>query len=191
MEDVRTVSILLLGDPGCGKSTLLARLSQGQHALKVPGPLPTLHDLDQPFIFEVSMYNRPYRFEFFDTSSPQNYTLLQPDFVILSYDITDRRSLINVPQVWRKDVTRHYRRDGEDPPLMMLGLKRDARVEEEGVIYPQEGYRIAQEMRCDRYAECSAVTGELINEVFEDIARTAAKTKTDAGGLTQGGCTLM
>ncbi|KAL8682074.1 MAG: hypothetical protein Q9186_001863 [Xanthomendoza sp. 1 TL-2023] len=191
MDDTRTVSILLLGDPGCGKSTLLSRLSQGQHAPKVPGPLPVLHDLDQPFIFDISMYNRPYRIEFYDTSSPVNYTLLQPDFIILCFDVTDRRSLINVPQVWRKNVTRHFRRDGEDVPLMVLGLKRDARVEEEGVIYPQEGYRIAQEMRCDRYAECSAVTGELISEVFEDIARTAAKTKTDAGGLTQGGCTLM
>ncbi len=84
------------------------------------------------------MYNRPYRFEFYDTSSPENYTLLQPDFVILCFDVTDRRSLINVPQVWRKDVTRNYKKDGDDPPLMMLGLKRDARVEEEGVIYPQE-----------------------------------------------------
>ncbi|KAL9582766.1 MAG: hypothetical protein Q9203_005352 [Teloschistes exilis] len=190
-SDSLTVCILLLGDPGCGKSTLLARLSRGQTSLESAGPLPILHDLDQPFIFNISMYNRPYRFEFFDTASPENYTLLRPDFVILCYDITDRRSLINIQQVWRKDITRHYMIDREDVPVMLLGLKRDARVEEPGVIYPQEGYRIAQEMRCDRYAECSAVTGELISEVFEDIARTAAKTKTEAGGLTQGGCTLM
>lgn len=154
MENTKTVSILLLGDPGCGKSTLISyvpsslsctydtnpnsRLSQGQNAPKGSGPLPKLHDLDQPFIFEISMYNRPYRFEFYDTACPENYTLLQPNFVILCFDVTDRRSLINVPRVWRKDVTRHYKKDGDDPPLMMLGLKRDARVEEEGVIYPQE-----------------------------------------------------
>ena len=35
------------------------------------------------------------------------------------------------------------------------------------------------------YAECSAVTGELMEEVFEDVARKAAKTTTEAGGLTQ------
>lgn len=154
-------------------------------------PLPTLHDLDQPFIFNISMYNRPYRFEFYDTSCPENYTLLRPDFIILCYDVTDRRSLINVQNVWRKDVTRNYRQDGEDVPIMVLGLKRDARVEGEGVLYPQEGYRIAQEMRCDRYGECSAITGELVHEVFEDIARTAAKTTTEAGGLSRVECALM
>lgn len=46
-------------------------------------------------------------------------------------------------------------------------------------------------MRCDRYAECSAVTGELVNEVFEDIAMVAAKTTTEKGGLTEGGCAVM
>ena len=54
-----------------------------------------------------------------------------------------------------------------------------------------QGYRVAQEMRCDRYCECSAVTGELVHEVFEDIARMAAKTTTEAGGLSPGGCIMM
>ena len=48
-----------------------------------------------------------------------------------------------------------------------------------------QGHKIAQELRCDMYAECSAMTGELMNEVFEDVARKAAKTTTEAGGLTQ------
>ena len=91
------------------------------------------------------MYNRSYRFEFYDTASPENYTLLQPDFVILCYDISDRRSLINVQQIWRNDVTRLYMSQKEDNlPVMLLGLKRDARVEEEGVIYPQEVCRLIE-----------------------------------------------
>lgn len=76
---------------------------------------------------------------------------------------------------------------------MLLGLKRDLRVEgdAEGTIYPQEGHRVAQEMRCDRYAECSAVTGELVGQVFEDIAKVAARTTTEDGALSQGGCGVM
>jgi len=46
-------------------------------------------------------------------------------------------------------------------------------------------------MRCDRYAECSAHTGELMNEVFEDIARMAAKTTTKNGALTEPMCSIM
>ncbi len=82
-------------------------------------------------------------------------------------------------------------KEKEDIPVMVLGLKRDLRKEDDGVIYPQEGLKVAQDLRCDRYAECSATTGELINEVIEDIARTAAKTTTESGGLSQGGCVVM
>lgn len=97
-----------------------------------------MRDLDQPFPFDIKLWNRPYRFEFYDTASPENYTLLTPDFVILCYDISDRSSLINAQEVWRKIVGRHYRQNGEDIPVMLLGLKRDLRVEGPGVIEPQE-----------------------------------------------------
>lgn len=84
------------------------------------------------------MYNRYYRFEFFDTASPEHYTLLKPDFIVLCYDINNRRSLINVQQVWFKRMVESYMKDRDDIPIMLLGLKRDLREEKAGVIYPQE-----------------------------------------------------
>jgi Ras family protein A len=138
------------------------------------------------------MYNRPYRFEFYDTASPEHYTLLRPNLVILCFDINNRSSLENLPTSWRKEVYKHYSQEEARMPVILLGLKRDLRKEEEGMIWPQEAYRTAQEMRCDRYAECSAITGELMHEVFEDIAKVAAKTTTIAGGQSQGStCILM
>ena len=78
-------------------------------------------------------------------------------------------------------------------PVLVLGLKRDLRDEKDpnGIIYPQESYRIAQEMRADKYMECSAVTGELLAETFEDIYLAAVKSTTDGGAQSDGGCTLM
>ena len=77
---------------------------------------------------------------------------------------------------------------------MVLGLKRDLRQEwtaeekssgKKGKsVMPEEALRVAQEMRCDRYAECSAVTGALCRQVLEDIAKTAAKTTTRKGAKT-------
>ena len=59
------------------------------------------------------------------------------------------------------------------------------------MLITTKAYRMAQEMRCDRYAECSAITGEFMNEVFEDIARLAAKTTTEKGALSEPACSLM
>lgn len=89
-------------------------------------------------------------------------------------------------------VETHFNYD-ESIPVIMLGLKRDLRREGvEGMVFPQEGVNTAQEMRCDRYCECSAVTGELCSEVFEDVARTAALTTTADGGRSEPpSCQLM
>jgi len=210
MDEPASVSILILGDSGCGKSTFLSRLSAGQqdynrdkkHDQTQPQhvvSLPTLRDNDSPFEYDVRVYDRRYKFEFHDTSSSyhQHWTLLKPDVVILAFDISSREGLGRL-KGWRDDTTRYFQcssvhpmKDGESIPIMMLGLKRDLRVEGEGTIYPQEAYRIAQELRCDLYAECSALTGELMHEVFEDIARIAARSITEAGGLTRGGCTML
>ena len=47
--------------------------------------------------------------------------------------------MVNAQEVWRKIAGRHYRLDGgEVVPLMLLGLKRDLRVEGPGLIDPQE-----------------------------------------------------
>ncbi|AEO61681.1 hypothetical protein MYCTH_72245 [Thermothelomyces thermophilus ATCC 42464] len=169
MEE-HTVTILLLGDEGCGKSTFLS----------------------SPFVFDIRTRKGQYRFEFYDTSSPENWRLLRPDLVIICYDISQRLSLINLQRVWIKEVRSTFP-TSDTLPVVVLGLKRDLRSEDDpnGIIYPQEGYRVAQEMRADKYIECSAVSGELMIEAFDDICSTAIKTTTAAGGQSEGSCTVM
>jgi len=100
---------------------------------------------------------------------------------------------------WKWEVESHFNYD-EKLPVMVLGLKRDLRkewTEKDKLVFgkgdsvmPQEGLGLAQRMRVDRYAECSAVTGELCKEVLEDIAKTAAKASA-GGGKSEGSCTMM
>ncbi|KAI7080976.1 hypothetical protein KC356_g9373 [Hortaea werneckii] len=242
--DVPSVPILLLGDAGVGKSTFLSYPSNPrQHRPDTPitNPLPTLHDLNQPFPFDIRLYNRPYRFEFSDTASPTHYTLLNPAVIVLCYSIADPTSLANLRTHWIRIAEDHFNPD-DRIPILVLGLQRDVRGREEdyrgGVrpaaypptsitttssassvdadgidndnenendrdgdavpltprtfTYPQEALRLAQEMRCDRYCECSALTGDLFREVVEDLARTAALTTTEQGGRTEGwSCRVM
>ncbi|KAK3345183.1 P-loop containing nucleoside triphosphate hydrolase protein [Neurospora tetraspora] len=170
----------------------MKRISRGRHNLKGRDSITLLRDLDQPFIFDIRTRRGEYRFEFYDTSSPESWRLLRPDLVILCYDISQRLSLINLQRVWNKEA-RTAGVTGDNTPVLMLGLKRDLRSENDpnGIIYPQEAYRIAQEMRSDKYMECSAVTGELLEEVFDDICTTALRTTTPEGGQSEGGCAIM
>lgn len=217
------VTVLILGEQEVGKSTFMSyvsgislssqytlinictrRLTLGAHPQSddlPPYSLPVLRDMDQPYTFHVSLYNRPYTLLFYDTASPTNYTLLRPDFIILAYDISRRDTLQALRGYWRELVNTHFNYD-ETLPVMVLGLKRDLRKEwteeekkDEGrgeSVMPQEGLLVAQEMLCDRYAECSAITGELCREVLEDVARTAARTTTENGAKTQGpACVVM
>ncbi|KAK5715871.1 hypothetical protein LTR15_009696 [Elasticomyces elasticus] len=183
LDDPPEIPILLLGDSGVAI-------------------LPTLHALDQPYPFNISLYNRKYRLEFSDTASPTNYTLLKPAVIILCYSIADPVSLHNLKALWRKEVDGHFSTD-ERIPVIVLGLQRDVRKKEDydglvrverrdDLVYPQEAMRVSQEMRADRYCECSALSGELCREVFEDIAKTAAMTTTEGGGKTRGTeCAVM
>ncbi|KAH4607225.1 hypothetical protein HBI52_117880 [Parastagonospora nodorum] len=189
------ITVLLLGDAEVGKSTFLSRLSLGVRPKNddlPPYELPKLRDSDQPYAFDITLYGRPYRLQFYDTASPTNYTLLHPSFVILCYDISSRASLHSLATNWLPIVNKHFNYD-ENLPFMILGLKRDLRkqwtLEEVGPdqtgkgasVMPPEGVQTAQRMLCDLYAECSALTGELCREVLEDVAKTCAKTTTTTG----------
>lgn len=86
----------------------------------------------------------------------------------------------------------HFNYD-EAMPVMLLGLKRDLRREgDAGVVWAQEAVNVAQEMRCDRYAECSAATGELCALVWEDVVGMAIGTGREGGGKSAAEyCVLM
>lgn len=198
---VTDVDILLLGSPDTGKSTFLARLPQVQvETVTAATPLKKVDLEDRPFTFSVSLFRRQYTFRIWPSTGPlfADPFPSNPRFVIITYDVTSRVSLYHAQFYWREQFIQHYEELEHSIPVMLLGLKRDLRtadVDNDGqtlCVMPQEGLTAAQEMRCDKYAECSALTGELLWEAVEDITRVAAKTTTERGGLSEGpGCCLM
>jgi hypothetical protein len=101
-DDVFVVSISLTPrtvPTSC--STYFRRISKGNTGHSSGGPITLLRDGDQPFIFDIRFFNRPYRFEFYDTASPVSWKLLNPKLIVLCYDISSRLSLINMKRFVR------------------------------------------------------------------------------------------
>ncbi|KAG4035079.1 hypothetical protein MFRU_002g04260 [Monilinia fructicola] len=189
-------TVLLLGDSNVGKSTFLSRPPSNLSPIEATTQAQVLLDSHQPITFGIRFSNIPYRLNFYDTSSPIDWRTLKPNVIILCYAVSNRASLLNLQTFWHKILQTTFQ---YELPILLLALKRDLRSEQDpnGIIYPQEGHRVAQELRCDRYMECSSQTGELVAEVWEDISRTAVlaagggKAGSNNGGLSDGGCSIM
>jgi len=82
-------------------TTCRSRISQGRHNLNGQVPIHLLRDMDQPFVFDIRSRKGKYRFEFYDNSSPETWRLLEPDLVIICFDISHRPSLMNIQQLVR------------------------------------------------------------------------------------------
>ena len=76
-------------------------MSKGSGSLEGRADVQLLRDSDQPFIFEARNRRAGYRFEYYDTSGPENWRLLRPDLVIICFDISQRLSLINMQRLVR------------------------------------------------------------------------------------------
>lgn len=208
--DREEIKILLLGDSEVGKSLFLSYVLPASLAVDMYSyplckrrtsvlkygsqvtKLPQLQDSEQPFTFDVTMKRKHYRLEFYDTASPDSYLLLQPAVLVLCFAINDRASLLSLKTNWKDTVEAHFNYN-DHIPVIVLGLKRDLRRENDpSSVFPHEAATIAQDMRCDKYCECSALTGELADLVFRDLAETAVLTTSEAGGRTPGPyCTVM
>lgn len=80
----------------------------------------------------------------------------------------------------------------EKLPVLLLGLKRDLRSEESAEsVMPQEAMRIASEMRVDRYAECSARTGDCWDVCMQDLLGMSVNSLRADGGKTEGASCLV
>lgn len=66
----------------------------------VPSTLGLLRDGDQPFIYDIRFSKKTFTLELYDTSNPnQHWTTLQPDVVVLAFDISNRETLVGLKEV--------------------------------------------------------------------------------------------
>lgn len=103
-------------------------------------------------------------------------------------------SLENVQHKWILEA----RDKCPDVPIILVGLKNDLRqdpiaIEEmrkksQKFVTAKEGEQMAQVCGARRYLECSSLTGEGVDDVFEAATRAALLTNGKQSG---GGCCVI
>ncbi|KAJ4403503.1 Rho GTPase [Neurospora sp. IMI 360204] len=102
--------------------------------------------------------------------------------ILIGFSVDTPDSLDNVKHKWVTEANDRC----PNVPIILVGLKKDLRgdpvaIEEmrkrsQRFVMEDEGQRIAKEIGARKYLECSSLTGEGVDDVFEAATRAALLT---------------
>ncbi|KAJ3132734.1 GTP-binding protein Rho1 [Physocladia obscura] len=178
MAEVRR-KLVIVGDGACGKTCLLIVYSKKQF------PEVYVPTVFENYIADITIDGRRVELALWDTAGQEDYDRLRPlsypdsHVILICFAVDSPDSLDNVQEKWISEVL-HF---CAGLPIILVACKKDlrndARVIEElrkiqqSPVTPQQGQAVAEKIGAYRYLECSARTGEGVNEIFEHATRAA------------------
>ncbi|KAK3387489.1 P-loop containing nucleoside triphosphate hydrolase protein [Podospora didyma] len=175
----RNIKICLLGDTNSGKTALAIRLTSGFFHEQKSRSISTDVRIfsvagDDGEILTIELWDFPGRI----ATHHNNSQLMEKFFhaVVICYNIEDASNLKSILEVWKPKLETTLL--GECP-LFVLGLKKDTRPDfptlglsflpKQEPASAAEGRKIATLAHAQGFAECSAKTGENVQEAWHEI----------------------
>ena len=181
---MESIKLCVVGDGAVGKSCILVCYTTGQY----PGEyVPTIFD---NYSANAMVDDKQYQLSLWDTAGQEDYDRLRPlsypntDCFIVCYDTTNRTSLSNVEKKWLPELQKYC----PEAPIVLVGTKSDmkndprcvAKLEpDRKVVSSEEGLQAAQKLNTAAWKECSSLTMEGLNEVFDTAIRIVEKKRGD------------
>jgi len=174
--------IVVVGDGGCGKTCLLIVYAHNRFP-----------EAYIPTVFENYVTNRQFdgkiiEIALWDTAGQEEYDRLRPlsypesHVILIVFSVDFPVSLANVQDKWYPEVA-HF---CEGTPLILVATKTDLRRDDntrrmlgaqgQTPVTPDQGAEVAREIGA-KYVECSAKTGNGVQEVFALALRESMKGK--------------
>ena len=159
--------LVIVGNSGCGKTSLLLT-----HVFdKFPREyIPTV---TQPLSSSIHVSDVCVELVMYDTLAQEDYnafrhaTYPDTDVILIAFGIECMDSFEKVLDRWVGEIKAFL----EDVPIILLGLKKDLRLDGYGMITYDQGMEMAEKIGAVQYLECSSLTREGLNEVFECAAK--------------------
>ncbi|KAK1483369.1 GTP-binding protein rho2 [Colletotrichum cuscutae] len=191
--------LVIVGDGACGKTSLLSVFTLGY--------FPTIPTVFENYVTDCRVDGKSVQLALWDTAGQEDYERLRPlayskaHVILVGFSIDTPDSLDNVKHKvglkmveWVEEVTRLC----EGVPIILVGLKKDLREDPVAIeemrkksmrfVTHQEGDAAAKEIGARKYLECSSLSGEGVDDVFEAATRAALLTFEKGEG---GGCCVI
>ncbi|CAL9733262.1 GTP-binding protein Rho1p [Monosporozyma servazzii] len=172
--------LVIIGDGACGKTSLLYVFTLGQFPQEYH---PTVFE---NYVTDCRVDGIKVTLALWDTAGQEEYERLRPfsyskaDIIVIGFALNDRESLENARSKWAEEVLRYC----PQAPIVLVGLKKDLKANEDpnNIVTRQEAENVAMVIGAKKYMECSALTGEGVDDVFEVATRTSLLVNKEPGG---------
>jgi len=160
-----TFKIVIFGDGGCGKTTLCQRFLT--NLFKPESKMTIGVDFE---VKTIEINEKKVKLQIWDFGGEERFRFLLPTYVrgaqggLFMYDVSNYASLAHIDDwllVIKKELKTLF-------PVLAVGGKADLPDRE---ISSEEGINIAKSRDLDGFIECSAKTGENVEETFEALTK--------------------
>ncbi|KAG5355156.1 GTP-binding protein [Yarrowia sp. B02] len=175
--------LVIVGDGACGKTSLLCVFTMGSFPSKYT---PTVFD---NYVADCRVDGKSVALALWDTAGQEEYERLRPlayadaHVILIGFALNVFDSLENVAVKWIREV----RERCPGVPILLIGLKKDLRASENCITLTQ-GEEMAERIGAKRYLECSALTGQGVDDVFEVATRASLLAVNKSKGK---GCCIV
>ena len=176
-DSSKTFKILTIGESGVGKTCILRRFVENKF---LKNHLATIGIDFKTKTLNIN--NQEIKLKIWDTAGQERFRNITTQYykgadgIVLIYDVTDDASYEKIRD-WMAQILSNTKR--EDIGLVLLGNKCDM---EPRAVTEEQGNKMAEELKVS-YFETSALTGQGINEAFNELTRDIMKRKgVDNGG---------
>ncbi|RDA92093.1 hypothetical protein CP533_3581 [Ophiocordyceps camponoti-saundersi (nom. inval.)] len=152
------------------------------------GYFPTIPTVFENYVTDCRVDGKCVQLALWDTAGQEDYERLRPlayskaHVILIGFSIDSPDSLDNVKHKWIEEATRLC----AGVPIILVGLKKDLREDPVAAeemrkkslrfVTSHDGEQTCREIGAKRYLECSSLSGEGVDDVFEAATRAALLT---------------